>query len=139
MWRYHRRIVHRFVDDHINKALKEGAVKPYDESKTLNKPPMAQSLVKTLLNQTPDRIEVRNHIIQSLMALQNKTSILVSNTFFLLSRNPETWERLRNDLDKLNINTVTINELRGISLLQNIFKEGNCILHNIVLQAINER
>jgi len=44
-----------------------------------------------------NRIEIRNQIIQEMMAAQNTTAVLISNTFFLLSRSPAIWERLRDE------------------------------------------
>ena len=87
----------------------------------------SQSLLKVLLQQTKDKLEVRNQVIQVFIALQNKASTPLSNTIFLLSRSPETWIRLREETKHLNTDTCTVEDIKE-AVLQNIFREGITLL-----------
>ena len=44
-----------------------------------------------MAQKTEDKKELRNEILQALMAAQETTAALISNVFFLLSRNEFIW------------------------------------------------
>ena len=126
-WKVHRQTVHKFIGHYVDIAFKnQQSASQSDSGKThkLTDTRRSQSLLQTLMQQTQDKDEARNQVIQALLALQNKTSTLISNTIFLLSRNPDIWNRLRQDMNHLSIKTATAKDLREIIILQNIFKEG---------------
>ncbi|KAJ8066352.1 hypothetical protein OCU04_005423 [Sclerotinia nivalis] len=49
----------------------------------------SRSLLRGLVKETDDRIEIRDNALQGMMAVQDTTPVLLSNTLFLLSRNPK--------------------------------------------------
>lgn len=118
--------MHQFIDHYINIALKREETK---DCQNLNNQPNGeidirrQSLIEDLAKQTSDVPKIRSQILQGLMAMQDTTSTLVSNTLFLLSRNPGLWHRLRQEVKDLNFQVSTVKALREIVLLQNILKE----------------
>ena len=127
LWKIHRRTVYQFLDDHIDAALDREYSRaqersPGTHSSLANQKP--RSLLNVLLQQTKDKQEVRHQVLHALLALQNKTSTLLSNTIFLLSRSPDTWKQLRQEMTHLNVNQATPEDLRAVHLLQNIFNEG---------------
>ncbi len=87
----HWNVVHKFTDYYVDRALedKKDKVSPamnLDGKRTSSH--HHQSLLNGLAEHTSDRIEIRNQIIQGMMAAQDTTAVLISNTFFLLSRSP---------------------------------------------------
>ena len=83
------------------------------------------SLLSALAKSTSDKTEIRNHLIQLMMAAQETTSILVSNALFLLARNPPVWDRLRQEAASLETSGITFHTLWSNELLGQIIKEGN--------------
>ncbi|TGO20852.1 hypothetical protein BPAE_0261g00090 [Botrytis paeoniae] len=84
-----------------------------------------KSLLEGLAKQTDDRIEIRKNIIQGMMAAQGTTYVLISNTLFLLSRNPDLYERLRDEVQHLDLGASSqlFDLLRDHVFLQNILRE----------------
>lgn len=82
-----------------------------------------RSLLDNLAQQTTDRNEIRNQIIQGMMASQDTTSVLISNTVFLLSRDTSTWERLRAEAIAIGSTPLTAEGIRKSKLLHNVLYE----------------
>ena len=126
MWRSSCNIVHRFVDHYISVALQEV---PPTQHPTLNKESRStitqnqRSLIVGLAMNTGDRTEMRWQVIQNLILMQDTTSTLVSNTLFLLSRNPASWASLRTEVLELKFDTLSAPVLTELTFLRNIFKE----------------
>lgn len=76
-----------------------------------------------MVEETGDRIFLRNQILQGLIASQDTTSSLLGNIFFLLARNPDVWQMLRTEVLSVG-DTLDYNTLMTMEYLQNILKEG---------------
>ena len=107
-------VVHKVVDYHVNRVL-NGAQTPKEDS---------NSLLGELAHQTGDRMELRNHAIHGMMASQDTTAMLVSNTLFLLSRNPIIWDRLRSEVCSDSSAVLRLEDIKRFKLLHNILNEG---------------
>jgi cytochrome P450 len=112
---------HDFLDHCISKAFAEkNSGNPQSTEGT--------SLLRVLVQETDDRIEIRNQMIQNLMAASDTISILLSNTLFLLSRHPKIWKDLRAKiLDTLKTDKLTIESLNSVGLLRNVLFEGKFV------------
>lgn len=141
-WKFSCRITHRYLDHYINKAVllhnhqqdesppKVKAEHSKTSSSAANEDIGAKqrprSLLQGLMEQTDDKIEIRNQIIQAMMAAQDTTSVLLSNTIFLLSRHPDVWTRLRNEILSPDATIpLTLSVLNSLSFLRNILHECN--------------
>ncbi|KAM0129663.1 hypothetical protein ACHAP3_007692 [Botrytis cinerea] len=113
-----------YIDVFVNKAL--GTTREETTMKTNPHLPMQKSLLEGLAKQTDDRIEIRQNIIQGMMAAQGTTYVLISNTLFLLSRNPELYQRLRDEVEYLDLEASSqlFGSLRDHVFLQNIPRES---------------
>ena len=107
-------IVHRLIEFHIDRAL--GNIDFNDENNH-------RSLLENLLEQTRDKVEIRNQIIQGMMAAQDTTSVLISNAIFLLSRNPNVWERLRAEVASVNSALMTAEDTTKFRFIHHILHE----------------
>ncbi|KAL7813666.1 cytochrome P450 [Trichoderma aethiopicum] len=88
-FKHHVRVVHKFVDELVHKALHG------------NDPgPKAQPyiLLRALVEDTQDPVRIRDEVINILIAGRDTTASLISNVFFLLSKRPELWSMLRNEV-----------------------------------------
>ena len=116
-------IVHQLIEFHIDRALQG------EDRRAENR---HRSLLEHLIQQTNDKVEIRNQIIQGMMAAQDTTSILISNTIFLLSRDPTIWERLRAEVASISSDALIGENLRNFKLLHNVLYECKSHLHGIL-------
>ncbi|TGO11682.1 hypothetical protein BTUL_0104g00270 [Botrytis tulipae] len=116
--------VYDYIDVLVDKALEKTREEPaYKENSNV---PTQKSLLEGLAKQTDDRIEIRQNVIQRMMAAQGTTYVLISNTLFLLSRNPDLYERLRDEVRYLDLEASfqLFDLLRDHVFLQNILRES---------------
>lgn len=109
---------HEYVDAYITKALEEQKLS--DEHKPSR---AAHSLLGGLVQQTDDRTEIRNQILQGMMAAQDTTSVLLSNTIFLLSRSPKSWDKLRQEVLSHGEVLWRPDTLKALKYLNKVLKE----------------
>ncbi|TVY49941.1 Cytochrome P450 monooxygenase [Lachnellula occidentalis] len=119
---------HTFIDACIDVALhdkNQARGKDFPDNQ-MESDSRSHSLLEGLAKQTDDRIAIRNQILQGMMAAQDTTSVLISNTMFLLSRNPATYERLRKEalsID-LDVSLPLFDNLKELKFLSNVLKES---------------
>jgi cytochrome P450 len=109
---------HDFLDFYISKAFAE---------KDIENPASTEgtSLLQGLIRNTDNRTDIRNQMIQNLMAASDTISILLSNTLFLLSRHPGIWKDLRAViLSTLGDDELTIESLNSVGLIRIVLFEG---------------
>ena len=122
-------VVHTFVDYFIEKASKarQARLKDIDGDEN-DLAAHHHSVLEGLVELTEDRVEIRNHILQGMMAAQETTSVLLSTTFFLLSRSPPAWSKLREEAHALSSAGMTFDNLRSSRILRNILNECRLII-----------
>ncbi|KAA8566476.1 hypothetical protein EYC84_009038 [Monilinia fructicola] len=70
-------------------------------------------------------VEIRSQIIQGMLVTQDTTGIVLSNTLFLLSRAPEVWSRLREEVAGIgSVEDWRAPDLKNLRLLHNCIKES---------------
>ena len=111
----HWRVVHRLIDTYVDQTLKETKLKPAHGSHV--------SLLESLAHQTDNRLEMRNQVIQGMMAASENVPILLSNTVFLLSRHASIWKQLREEIADIGPEPLTLDAARQVKFLQNILNE----------------
>jgi hypothetical protein len=114
-------ITHDFIDFYVNEALEPNSTSGDSEG---NKSAMTSknSLVHSLASQTEDRLHIRGQIIQGMLASGETISALLGNTFFLISRHPVYWQRIRDEcLARGDISD--FDTLLNCALIQNILRE----------------
>lgn len=136
-WKRDCQTLYSFVDHYVDLALEEEEklqkLKPTAGERP-KKDSRPFSLVRRLAKQTPSRYEIRSQVIQSILAMQDTTSTLLSNTIFLLSRNPIIWTSLREEV-RGKKDELTAKELRSMTLLQNVLKECEYSIYSYQLQT----
>ena len=110
-------VVHRFFDFYVDNALLG--------MNDVKRDPLQDrhSVINTLASQTSDRLEIRNQAIQAMTGAQDTLPMLLSNTLFCLSRQPNIWDRLRAEVACVGPDALTIEEARKFQLLRNILNE----------------
>lgn len=130
-WRKACKITHAFADKYVQKALeyRQSVMSGTSEDdKAENDTSYFTSQNKPLLYhlalQTSSPLTLRNEILQTLMAAQGTTAALLSNVFFLLTRHPAVYQRLRQEILALGDDEPDFDRLLHLKYLQNILKES---------------
>ena len=123
------RTTHRFADHYVDKALQWRHERIHlDETQStqgkLKDHRQQHILLHGMAEQTDERTELRNQILQALMAAQETTSVLITNVVFLLSRHPVVWQRLRREILMLGDHEITIDALQNLKYLPNVLNES---------------
>lgn len=126
-WLQSCNITHQFADKYVHKALRHRQARVEDasqekEAAAVNRKPYV--LLFGMAEQTTDKTQLRNEILQALMAAQGTTAALISNVFFLLSRNEPVWEQLRKEVVALRVEELDQESLQGMKSLRNILNES---------------
>ncbi len=134
-WHESCKLTHKFAEKYVDKALEyrrqssgngiEPTVKDHDHRPQ-------QILLYSLADQTGDRTELRNQILQALMAAQETTAVLISNVFFLLSRHPAVWQRLRMEVISLGDSELDVDLLQNMRYLHSVLYESKSFQKSIV-------
>jgi cytochrome P450 len=103
---------HSYIDYYIDQASKKWS--------TIK----CRSLIRYLSAQTDDTIFIRSQVIQAMMAAQDTTSELLTNTLFLLARHSTYWNRLRDELAGRPEDVFSAENLLGSELIENILHES---------------
>lgn len=88
-FRHHVLVVHNFIDDFVQKALREHRPGAKNQSYVL---------LQALVEDVKDPIQIRDELINILIAGRDTTASLISNVFFVLSRRPDIWRKLREEV-----------------------------------------
>ncbi|RDW58872.1 hypothetical protein BP6252_13348 [Coleophoma cylindrospora] len=103
-----------YVDFYVSRSLEKKS--PAAEARQ-------RSLLESVASQTSDPHEIRNQVLQGMLAAQDTTPTLISNTIFLLARYPQVWNRLRQVLGELGPSP-SADALRGVPLLRDVLRES---------------
>ncbi|KAL9031244.1 MAG: hypothetical protein Q9196_000712 [Gyalolechia fulgens] len=124
-WRDSCLTTHRFADRYVEKAIQyrrklqsERGAGDANEATA-----GSQNLLYSMAEQTGDRVQLRNEVLQAVMAAQETTAVLISNGFFLLARHPAVWDRLRQEALSLSRDQVTMDALLNMKYLRNVLNE----------------
>ncbi|OIW27860.1 cytochrome P450 [Coniochaeta ligniaria NRRL 30616] len=88
-FRHHVRVVHDFIDGFVQKELREH--RPGVKHKTY-------VLLQALVEDVKDPMQIRDELVNILIAGRDTTASLISNVFFVLSRRPDIWRKLREEV-----------------------------------------
>ena len=77
-----------------------------------------------LVTQTNDRFQVRSELLNILLAGRDTTASLLSNVFFILSRRPDIWAKLQEEVSTLGGARPDIQQLRDMKYLRAVLNES---------------
>ncbi|KAL4966469.1 cytochrome P450 [Aspergillus stella-maris] len=96
-FRRNLKTVHDFIDSYVVKAL---ASFEKDEQKSQGED--RYIFLHELAKQTRDPLALRWETLNVLIAGRDTTAVLLSNTWFILARRPDIWEKLKAEVATLN-------------------------------------
>ena len=77
-----------------------------------------------LLGQTRDKIKIRSELLNILLAGRDTTASLLSNIWFELSKRQDVWRRLRKEVDSLEGEIPSFEQLRKMKYLRAVVNES---------------
>ncbi|RDW59252.1 hypothetical protein BP5796_12176 [Coleophoma crateriformis] len=118
------KIVHEFTDRYISEALKG------------NTKPGLYNLLAELAGECRDPIQLRNELLNVLLAARDTTASLLGSIFYLLARNPHVWNKLRKEVEELDGQLPDYKTLKEMRYLKSVLNET---LRLIPPVPLNER
>jgi hypothetical protein len=117
--------VHTFVDRFVaemqqHRAADDSTDQRYDQRGAS----LRYNLMSELANATNDRVQLRNELLNVLLAARDTTASLLSSTFFLLARNPKVWNRLQSEIAQLNTRPPSYEDTRGMRYVRAVLHES---------------
>lgn len=80
--------------------------------------------IDELVRQTDDRIRIRSELLNILLAGRDTTASLLSNVWWTLSKRPDVWAKLREDIDTLDGEIPTLEQVKELKYLRAVLNES---------------
>ncbi|KAG9245264.1 cytochrome P450 [Calycina marina] len=114
--------VHDFVDKIVMKAVKD--VDPQDPEKTASGNGGRYVFLNEMVKSTRDPKQLRDELLNILLAGRDTTASLLSHTFHVLARRPDILKPLQNEIDELNGKVPDYETLKQMKYLKNLLTES---------------
>lgn len=125
--------VHAYMDAHVDKALQQRKESKEDDAVDDGR----YIFLKELAKLTDDRLILRDQLLGIFFAGRDTTAALLSNLFFVLARNPEAHKRLHEEIDTLNGQKPTLEDIKGLKYLSFCLNESQHLAVYLVLIHAN--
>ncbi|TVY83200.1 Cytochrome P450 monooxygenase fsdH [Lachnellula suecica] len=118
------KIVHNFVDGIINRALEKA--EPVDMEKSIDGTGKKENYIflTEMLKTTRDPKQLREELLNILLAGRDTTASLLSHTFHVLARRPDIWNKLKAEIDELGGEKPDYETLRNLKYLKWVLNES---------------
>jgi cytochrome P450 len=113
--------VNKFVDKILDRSLQQREITSEQES--LDQP-HDESLLDTLLRTGRSRIDVKQDIINLVVAGKDSTAAYLSSIWYMLSKYPDVYQKLRDEIGILENKPPTKEDLHRFPYLQMVLQEG---------------
>lgn len=116
--------VHEFVDRIVFKALEKS--QPKDAEKSIDGKTGAERylFLTEMIKSTRDPKQLRDELLNILLAGRDTTASLLSNTFHVLARRQDIWANLKEEVDRLEGEKPNYETLRNMKYLKYLLKES---------------
>ena len=110
-----------FVDKFVRKGLDYR--RRLDLGKTEDKADDRYVFLYELVKRTTDPVQLRAELMNILLAGRDTTASLLSDTWFVLARRPDTWAKLGEEVDALGGEKPTVEQIKDMKYLRWILNE----------------
>ena len=124
--------VHEFVDRFVRKGLE--LRKNMDVEKTGDE---RYIFLHELVKQTSDPVQIRSELLNILLAGRDTTASLLSDAWFILSRRPDIWQKLRREVDALGEEPPTFQQIKDMKYLRAVLNESKRALPSFTRCILN--
>jgi hypothetical protein len=102
-------VVHEFCDRYVAKAL---------ELRRLGKDEGRYIFLNEMAKTVQDPKQLRNEMLNILLAGRDTTASLLGNTFHALARHPDVWDKLKREVDGLEGRAPSYEDLKNVQYLK---------------------
>jgi cytochrome P450 len=132
-FQWHVRRVHDFIDGYVHKALAGHNETTRDHNESHDEPAQKKKqpyvFLQALVQDTQDPKWIRDELLNILIAGRDTTTAsLTSNVFLMLSKHPKIWSRLRGEINFLQRQPPTFDQLQQCKLLRFTINESQLYL-----------
>ncbi|KAE8385578.1 cytochrome P450 [Aspergillus alliaceus] len=114
-------LVHSAVDRYVSEALGRSARPRSEDGKPGS---MRYDLLSELASTMTDGTQIRNELLNVLLAARDTTASLLSSVFFMLARHPRVWSRLQQEVVQLEGQRPTYDKLREMRYVRAVLNEA---------------
>ena len=107
---------HERIDTYVEAALRRRE-RSLENKPAESAPPQSYVFVDQLVYETQDRDFLRDQLLNVFFPARDSSAIGASCIFFILARNPEAWEKLRNEIANIR-EPVTFELLKSMKYLK---------------------
>ena len=115
------RVIREFIGGNIDKTLTE-----LENCKAMGKESSRTDLLWDMAKQLPNKEALLGQIMAVFIPSNDTTSILISNAFYALARNPRIWLKLREEVTALADTSLNFELLRGMKYVNWVLNESKC-------------
>ncbi|KAF2019698.1 cytochrome P450 [Aaosphaeria arxii CBS 175.79] len=112
------RICHEYVDKWVDEAVRWREGRDRDAEKADAKVDERYVFIHELAKQTKDKKQIRDELINILLAGRDTTASLLSNMFVYIAKDPRIWAKLREEVAPLEGRLPTYEELRSFKYVK---------------------
>ena len=131
-WRESMTVAHAFANGYVDKAIEfrrnflaaQGGREASTDESEVDHSGQRYVLLHEMAKETGNRDELRNQILHVFLAGHDATAITISNAIFHLSRDSNTWKKLRGEVLAAGDAPFTFESLKSLKYLQYIIKES---------------
>lgn len=122
--------IHSYVNSHVEKAIRLRQSQKSAEKDDVKDNDGKYVFLRELVKLTDDRAILQGQILGIFFAGRDTTAALLSNLFFALARNPDVWQRLREEITSfLQGRQPTLDELKKLKYLSFCLNESQTLTH----------
>ncbi|KAB8294239.1 hypothetical protein EYC80_009671 [Monilinia laxa] len=114
--------VHSFVDKIVHEALDRIDAK--EEKAVGGDGPGRYLFLTEMVKATRDPKQIRDELLNILLAGRDTTASLLSNTFHILARRPDIWEKLKDEVDELHGEKPDYERMKSMKYLKYLLNES---------------
>lgn len=121
------KIVHDYIEKHVNRALEQDHIrKPHYDDRDSDDAIRPVKLVcsEQLVERTRHRKTLRDELLTLYFAGSDTVAALLISTIFAVSKRPDVWRRLRDDVCHLNGQSPSSSQLKKIQYVEYCIYEG---------------
>ena len=117
------RTVHNFVDNIVYRALEKAQPQDLEKSLHADGQPERYTFLSELVKSTKNPKQLRDELLNILLAGRDTTASLLGNTFHVLARRPDIWRKLKAEVDQLGGKKPDYETLKNMKYLKYILNE----------------
>ncbi|KAI1639213.1 putative monooxygenase [Biscogniauxia mediterranea] len=129
------KVVHEFVDVHIDKAYADLEARRKAIESGQDAGPERTDLLWYMASNCPDREELRSQVSLLFVPNNDTTSIFTSNVIWNLARHPECWAKVRAEVLAHGDKPITFEALRQMKYVQAVLNETHRLYSNNITQV----